>query len=271
MLLAMARRKKKRPRGPDESSPSEDQVKLPKAPERINNPFAALAAMKDELRVDKKAIAKREEAKRKRVAQEQAEQRAQERRKPKGRAIDPEIVKKAYEERLTREQAYAGVTRLGRKNPSARVVTPKSKKAVADEAAEAAARAKLDALVGGGHRFEISRDDEEVRGSRSDAHKSVMSYLADPTPEQEIDLHGYFAQEAERETIRFVRQAQRSGRRCVRVIFGKGKHSAGGVGVLEDAVIKALTKGAAPVVLGFRSAPARMGGRGAFVVRLTSR
>ncbi len=266
----MARRKKKRPRGPDESPP-EDKVKLPKAPERINNPFAALAAMKDELRVDKKSKAKREEAQRKRIAQEQAEQRAKEKRKPKSREIDPAIVKKAYEERLTRDQAYAGVTRLGRKNPSARVVTKKPQSSIKDEAAEAAARAKLDALVGGGHRFEISRDDDEVRGARVDAHKSVMSYLEDPAPEGDLDLHGFFAQEAEREVIRFVRQQQRTGRRCVRIIFGKGKHSAGGVGVLQDAVIKALTKGAAPVVLGFRTASPRLGGGGAFVVRLTSR
>jgi DNA-nicking Smr family endonuclease len=58
----------------------------------------------------------------------------------------------------------------------------------------------------------------------------------------------------------------------VLIIHGKGAHSEGGIGVLEEACVEALTKGgAAPFVEAFATAPARFGGRGAIVARLRDR
>lgn len=113
-----------------------------------------------------------------------------------------------------------------------------------------------------------------VLGRRQSAHPSVIDALEDPKleVEAECDLHGYTVREAEREVLRFVRECQRGGKRWVRVIVGKGLHSATGKGTLHDEVIEALRRGApARFILAFRTAPRHLGGTGAFVVRLVDR
>src|SRR5690606_23518529 len=88
-------------------------------------------------------------------------------------------------------------------------------------------------------------------------------------PDAEIDLHGLRADEAEAEVVRFVRDRHRRGARIVRIVHGKGLHSDGGLGVLGDRALHALTEGgAAPFVLAFTSAAPEAGGTGALVVRL---
>ena len=67
----------------------------------------------------------------------------------------------------------------------------------------------------------------------------------------------------------FVRKQQRKGTRYLLLITGKGQHSEGGVGVLRDAAVEALTHGgAAPSVLAFSSAHAAHGGTGALAILL---
>ncbi|MBF0449894.1 MAG: Smr/MutS family protein [Candidatus Magnetomorum sp.] len=48
-----------------------------------------------------------------------------------------------------------------------------------------------------------------------------------PTPEVEIDLHGYTAKEAEKKAESFIRNARYNGIRTLRIIVGKGLHSQG--------------------------------------------
>jgi DNA-nicking Smr family endonuclease len=113
-----------------------------------------------------------------------------------------------------------------------------------------------------------------VLGRRQSVHASVLDALEDPKLEVEAhcDLHGYTAREAEREVLRFVRECQQGGKRWVRVIVGKGLHSAAGQGTLHDEVIEALRRGApARFILAFRTAPRHLGGTGAFVLRLVDR
>jgi DNA-nicking Smr family endonuclease len=75
-----------------------------------------------------------------------------------------------------------------------------------------------------------------------------------------------------REVLRFVRECQRTGKRRVLVIVGKGLHSPSGKATLHGDVIEALSRGApARFVLAFRTAPRHLGGTGAFVLRLVDR
>ncbi|MGB5367601.1 MAG: Smr/MutS family protein [Polyangiales bacterium] len=113
-----------------------------------------------------------------------------------------------------------------------------------------------------------------ILGKRSSTHASILDALEDPKLEvqAECDLHGQTAREAERQVLRFVREAQRSGRRWVLIIVGKGLHSPGGKATLKSSVAEALSKRApARFVLAFRTAPRHLGGTGAFVARLVDR
>jgi len=185
-----------------------------------------------------------------------------------------------YEDRAAFHQAMAGVRPLaGAAVPARRRTEPpreapkedRRAAAAARDAAEDAARARLDALVGGGVRFEVERDEDGVRGRRADAPASHLAALTGggAAPEASLDLHGLRAEEAAKEVVRFLRGSHRGGKRLVLVVYGKGHHSEGGVGVLGDRVVRALTEGgAAPVVLAFATAPLRLGGEGALLVRL---
>lgn len=113
-----------------------------------------------------------------------------------------------------------------------------------------------------------------ITGHRPNTHRSVLHTLEDPRLEieAECDLHGLTARKAEREVLRFVRDCQQDGLRWVRIIAGKGLHSRDGKATLRDHVIASLSQRAASrFVLAFRTAPMRLGGTGAFVVRLVDR
>lgn len=142
----------------------------------------------------------------------------------------------------------------------------------AESSGDVEARARLAALVGGGVRFEVERDDDLVQGWRVGTPARAAHALGrrGAVPEATIDLHGMTAAEAERELVRFLRAQQRRGVRRVCVVTGKGLHSEGGVGVLRDRAVRTITDGgAAPVVAAFASAPASLGGAGALMVQLT--
>ena len=51
-----------------------------------------------------------------------------------------------------------------------------------------------------------------------------------------LDLHGLRVRQALAETEEFLRAAHRAGAREVRIVYGKGRGSPGGVGVLRQAV-----------------------------------
>ena len=113
-----------------------------------------------------------------------------------------------------------------------------------------------------------------VTGKRIGTHSSILDSLEDSRLEvdAECDLHGFTAAEAEREVLRFVQSCQRSGKRWVRIIVGKGLHSRGGKATLKGHIASALSRRApARFVLAFRTAPQRLGGTGAFIVRLVDR
>jgi DNA-nicking Smr family endonuclease len=140
-----------------------------------------------------------------------------------------------------------------------------------DRAEEAAARARLAALVAGGVRFKVIRDDDYVSGYRTDASPKLLARLSGKgfAPDATLDLHGQRFAQVRDVVASFARAHHRKGARQLLMIAGKGLHSADGVGVLRDALIDALTQGAAaPIVIAFATAHASQGGTGAIAVLL---
>ena len=86
--------------------------------------------------------------------------------------------------------------------------------------------------------------------------------------QDQLDLHGLFAAEAERAVLDFIEDARRRRLRCIRIVHGKGRSSAGGRPVLKAGVNRwlRLCEG----VLAFCPAPENAGGAGAVHVLLRS-
>ena len=84
--------------------------------------------------------------------------------------------------------------------------------------------------------------------------------------EAELDLHGRTVPEARELVSAFLRTAQASHKRCVRIIHGKGLSSEGRLPVLKGKVNSWLRQ--KDMVLAFCSAPKKDGGTGAVYVLL---
>lgn len=191
----------------------------------------------------------------------------------KAQAADRPSATLRGDDRIAYYDAMSGVRPLGAK-PSGRKRSPEATAPPLPRvpSGDTEARARLAALVGGGVRFELDRRDDEVRGWRGGGSARAADALARKgvTPEATLDLHGARADEAEVRVTRFVRAQHRKGARRLCIVHGKGNHSEGGVGVLRDVVVHALTEGgAAPVVHAFATASPHLGGTGALVVELT--
>lgn len=118
----------------------------------------------------------------------------------------------------------------------------------------------------------------------------VLSYRRDALPprslqrlrrgeiavQDELDLHGADAREAETLLRTFLTHAREHGLGCVRIIHGKGLHGSGSnpyasrdAPILKNLVDRLLRQRAD--VLGFHSAPPAQGGTGAVLVLLAPR
>lgn len=84
--------------------------------------------------------------------------------------------------------------------------------------------------------------------------------------EAELDLHGYTVPQAREALDKFLRNARAFGKRCVRVIHGKGRSSEGKMPVLKGKVNVWLQQ--KNEVMAFCSAVPRDGGTGAVYVLL---
>lgn len=84
--------------------------------------------------------------------------------------------------------------------------------------------------------------------------------------QDELDLHGAHAAQAEAMLRRFLAEAHAHDYGCVRIIHGKGLQSDGGAPVLKNLVDRLLRLRAD--VLAFHSAPPAQGGTGAVLVLL---
>lgn len=89
------------------------------------------------------------------------------------------------------------------------------------------------------------------------------------TIQRQLDLHGLRRDAARDALSAFVRQAERDGLRCVRVVHGKGNGSPGREPVLKDKVKRWLVQ--KNQVIAFTQASAANGGHGALLVLLAGR
>ena len=84
--------------------------------------------------------------------------------------------------------------------------------------------------------------------------------------EADLDLHGRIVSDAAAALDRFLEDSRRRGRRCVRIVHGKGFGSRGGLPIMEAHVDRWLR--ARSEVLAFCSAIPPDGGTGALYVLL---
>lgn len=136
---------------------------------------------------------------------------------------------------------------------------------------DAGARARLEALVAEGVRFEVLDDGESLEGRRLDVDPREirklrqLRYAVDGT----LDLHGLTAAEARTKVESFLRRRRLQGDRAVVIVHGKGSHSPRGVAVLRGELAAWLSQGKAQRdVAAFASVTDRLGGNGAVCVLL---
>lgn len=85
-----------------------------------------------------------------------------------------------------------------------------------------------------------------------------------------LDLHGMRVKEALKTTEEFLRLSQSQGTREVKLIYGKGKGSPGGKGVLREVIPSWISKEGSIYVSEFRRVLDFDGGDGGIIIRLKS-
>ena len=135
----------------------------------------------------------------------------------------------------------------------ARVLLPKPKAPPAPAAAPA---------------FVVDEHDGWLEGRRARLSPAELAKLRGP-PAATLDLHGRDVLGARRALCAFLERERELGRRRVLIIVGKGKHSAGGVGILRSEIGGWLSSTPLSThVLAFASASPALGGTGGVVVLL---
>ena len=86
------------------------------------------------------------------------------------------------------------------------------------------------------------------------------------TIQNHTDLHGHNRHEAHEEVSRFLAESQTAGKRCIRIVHGRGHGSPGREGILRQLVKSWLVRRSD--VLAFCHAPPNDGGEGALWVLL---
>ena len=151
----------------------------------------------------------------------------------------------------------------GRHIPVPRPHTPTARLREADERA-----ALQESLSDGLDAEELLETDEQLSWRRSGIGPDVVVRLRRGhwSIQAEVDLHGHRVDEARSALAEFLREAQRAGLRCVRVVHGKGNGSPGREPVLKGKVRSWLVQ--KNEVIAFTQARAQDGGHGALIVLL---
>ena len=175
----------------------------------------------------------------------------------------------ALRERAEREQfarAVGPVERVrdtGRKTHATPPVDPTPRQRIADEAQALASTLsdELDVTT-------LLDTDATLAFRREGIGPDVLSRLRRGhwSVQRHLDLHGMTRDVAREALAQFVRQAERDGLRCLRIVHGKGNGSPGREPVLKAKVRAWLVQKDA--VIAFAQAPASDGGHGAVLVLL---
>ena len=118
--------------------------------------------------------------------------------------------------------------------------------------------------------FAVTEEGSRIYGLRRGVSASELERLraGQYSPQHRLDLHGMVRDAARESVFRFVRQASRSGLRCVAIVHGRGLRSPAGA-VLKELVPRWLTQlPIAREVIAFGSAPRDQGGDGAILLLL---
>ncbi|MEM7412258.1 MAG: Smr/MutS family protein [Myxococcota bacterium] len=111
--------------------------------------------------------------------------------------------------------------------------------------------------------------EDEGRGRAEDVPAKVLRQLrrGQPEPDGELDLHGLDARAAEEQVASYLLDAHHAGKRCVRVVHGRGRHS--GRAVLRSALPDWLSqRELAGIVQAFARSPVERDGGGSTLVLL---
>jgi DNA-nicking Smr family endonuclease len=138
-------------------------------------------------------------------------------------------------------------------------------------AADLQALANLRDLVEGRGAFTIQYTNEYMEGVAPGVDRRLAQRLhnGDYAIQGHLDLHGYTVEEAKDQVARFLTTAYISGRRCVRLVHGRGHNSPENRPVLKEQVQLWLSHGRlSRLVLAFATAPPADGGAGAVYVLL---
>jgi DNA-nicking Smr family endonuclease len=119
-----------------------------------------------------------------------------------------------------------------------------------------------------GPRFEIDQQDGWIRGQRTELSPAQRRRLRG-APGSTLDLHGHDVPSARRALADFFALERARGCERALVIVGKGRHTAGGVGVLRAEIATWLSEPPLSAqVLAFATAPPNLGGTGGVLVLL---
>ncbi|WP_246499116.1 Smr/MutS family protein [Ideonella paludis] len=146
------------------------------------------------------------------------------------------------------------------------VPTPEPRQTLADEAA-----ALREALSDEVDVESLLLTDDGLSYRRPEVSEDVLSRLrrGQWSIQGEIDLHGLRRDEAREAVASFILKAHQQGRRCLRVVHGKGHGSPGRQPILKTKVQRWLAQ--RQEVIAFTQASGPEGGAGALIVLLGSK
>jgi len=193
---------------------------------------------------------------------------------PKRPAAPPPVALPPPPREQTEEELWASAIAGARKvegGPGR--VAPRVPPVLADQVwyADLEAIDELRALVSGDAPFDISDGDEFIEGKAPGIDAGIVKKLrrGDYAVQGHLDLHGKTRDEAKPALEVFLREARRSGKRCVLVVHGRGLHSRDQLPVLKEALKAWFGHGKfARHVLAFATARPADGGAGAVYVLL---
>jgi DNA-nicking Smr family endonuclease len=252
----MARRKRRKPLSPQPQASGND---------RFHTPFGELKALLREVGSPPPAAALQPSAGRE--AKPQA---------PPGSPVNKPKSQPSSETSGSQEQALflaemAGVKRLSVDRRGRVEKRRQGRRRDREPAYEVEALADLLDLVEGRGTFSIQYTDEYMEGVAPGIDRRLAQRLhrGDFAVQAHLDLHGYTVDEAKDAVDRFLTAVYASGRRCVRLVHGRGHNSIDNRPVLKEQVRLWLSHGRlSRLVLAFATAPATDGGAGAVYVLL---
>jgi DNA-nicking Smr family endonuclease len=136
---------------------------------------------------------------------------------------------------------------------------------------EAEALAALSDFVAGRGEIDPFATGEGVEGASSQEGRRYLARLkrGEFSVQGHLDLHGFGREDARPALERFLREAQRMGHSCVRVVHGRGTHSESEPSLMKREVTRWLSsRRLSRTVVAFASARWRDGGSGAVYVLL---